>query len=82
MDNNFIKFSKDELLGVRCICVVGIILAHSYVPGLFETGQMWRVPVLFLIGGAALIKIRPLHQTALYVTKDFYLYTCFASISI
>ncbi len=71
---NKIEIGSEHLLGIRCICIIGIIFAHSYIPAVYETGYLWRIPILFLVGGAALIKARPLKSTLNYVFKDFYLF--------
>lgn len=73
------SFTREELTSVRCLCIIGIVLSHSYIPGLYETGYLWRVPILFLLGGLSLIPTRKTTDTAIYVFKSFYMYTCISS---
>lgn len=66
--------STDHLLGIRCFSIIGIIFSHTYTPYVYETGNFWRIPVLFLVGGASVIAYRPISSTVKYVFNGFYLY--------
>lgn len=68
------QFDKSHILGIRAFCILGIIFGHSYIPGVYETGYIWRIPLLFLVGGTALIKPHPLIKTSKFIFSGLYIY--------
>lgn len=66
------------ILALRGICAIGIIVAHVY-PNLFwfAYGYTWRVQVLFLVGGIALLADRSVLSTIKYVAAAFFGYMVF-----
>lgn len=74
------RFRREDLVGVRCLCIFGIMMSHSFAPYLFSSGQIWRVPTLFFLAGFALTRDRKIFPTLKYIFISFYGYVVIFSI--